>query len=577
MTDDALILAVTRAQRGDTRAFDVLVRRFQNPAVAYARTLLHDPSAAEDAAQEAFVQAWRDLPRLTEAAAFGAWLRRLVFKFCDRVRRSARPTLPLAETVMLPENLEPARMAERADDAARVRAAIEALPCPLREVTLLYYLTGHDIQEIAAFLSLPPSTVKNRLHAARKRLRKELWTMAEMILELEKPSQSEAFAGNVLARVLREFQEQEAADPRTVNRGLLEEGRTALFQRLGNDAPLDDETLRDGFLLLWRKWDFPALSGFLMRALKQPLSDSETAWTYLHLANAVAMSGSAAGAVLAHEAFECWLPGKSPRLSAHWPYSPLNGPVDGDASEDVYAGAEVRLLFLAQSGEFSTSYLGVWRNNDYLAKVDAVLSEIPVTPGNRGRRFFVLRMAANACESAGDLDRARQYIQQMHTLAAGAEDEAVKAELQAKALGHDIGLAHRMKDEAAFASHVAEMTALLNAAEQKGWGRDGWVRGERHNFACQLVNGDRHDQALPLWEANAETGGQVGGWGWLMYAATFWRLTQDRPRTLALLREARTYDDRDMTSLFTERPEFAGVRDDAEFREAIGRKQTAPL
>ena len=573
MTDDALILAVTRAQRGDTRAFDVLVRRFQNPAVAYARTLLHDPAAAEDAAQEAFVQAWRDLPRLTEAAAFGAWLRRLVFKFCDRVRRSARPTLPLSETLMLPESLEPVRMAERADDAARVRAAIEALPCPLREVTLLYYLTGHDIREIAVFLSLPPSTVKNRLHAARKRLRKELWTMAEMILELEKPSQNEAFAGNVLARVLREFQEQEAADPRTVNRGLLEEGRTALFQRLGNDAPLDDETLRDGFLLLWRQWNFPALSGFLMRSLSQPLSDSETAWTYLHLANAVAMSGSAAGAVLAHEAFERWLPGKSPRLSVHWPYSP----VAEDASPDVYAGAEVRLLFLSQSAEFSTSYLGVWRNNDYLAKVEAVLSEIPVTPQNRGRRFFVLRMASNACEAAKDWDGARRYIQQMHTLAVGAEGEGMKAELQAKAIGHDIGLAHRMKDGTAFAAHVAEMTALLNRAEQKGWGRDGWVRGERHDFACLLVHGDHHGQALPLWEANAETGGQVGGWGWLMYAATLWHLTQDRPRTLALLREACAHDDRDMVSLFAERPEFAGVRDDAEFREAIGRKQFAPL
>ena len=568
MTDTALILTVTRAQGGDTRAFDALVRRFQDPAVAYARTLLHDPAAAEDAAQEAFVQAWRDLPRLMEAAAFGAWLRRIVFKFCDRDRRSARPTLPLAETLTLPENLEPAWMAERADDAARVHTAIQALPCPLREATLLYYLTGHDIKEIAAFLDLPPSTVKNRLHAARKQLRKELWTMAETTLEHEKPSKNGAFAETVLARVLREFQQQEAADPETVNRGLLEEGRTALFQTLGQDAPLDDQTVRDGFTLLWRKRDWAALAALLMRYLTQPLSDSETAWAYVHLANMIAVGGSAAGAVLAHEAFERWMPGKSPRLSAHWPYYP----VSEDISDAVYAGAEVRLLFLAQSGEFSTSYLGVWRSNDYLAKVDAVLSEIPVTPGNRRQRFFVLRMATNACESAGDLDRARQYIQQMHTLASEAEDEALKGELQAKALVHEMHLARLKTDEAAFTVHAAEMTSLLNAAEQKGWSRAGWVRGERHNFACQLVNGDRHDQALPLWEANAETGGQDGGWGWLMHAATLWQLTQDRPRTLALLREARTHDDRDMTSLFTERPEFAGVRDDEEFRQAISRK-----
>ena len=568
MTDDGLILMVTRAQQGDTRAFDVLVRQFQNSAVAYARTLLPDQAAAEDAAQEAFVQAWRDLPRLTEAAAFGAWLRRIVFKFCDRVRRSARPTLPLSEAIPAADDQETFWLVERADEAAQVRAAIEALPDPLREATLLYYLTGHDIKEIAAFLALPSSTVKNRLHAARKRLRKELWTMAETILETEKPSQNEAFAENVLARVLREFQQQEATDPHTANRVLLEEGRTALFQRLAQDAILDAETVHDGFTLLWRKRDWPALSGLLMRYLTQPLSDSETAWAYVHLANAIVGSGSAAGAVLAHEAFERWLPGKSPRLSARWPYYP----VSEDITDTVYAGDEVRVLFLAQSGEFSTSYLGVWRNGDYLAKVDAVLSEVLITPRNRRQRFYVLRMASNACESAGDWDRAARYIRQMHTLAAGAEDESLRAEIEAMALGHDIGLARRTKDEAAFKKRVAEMTALLNAAEQSGSKSLVWVRGERHDLACELVAGERHDIALPLWEANAATGGQIGGWGWLMYAATVWKLTQDRERTLALLREARAHDDRDMAPLFAERPEFAGVRDDLEFREAIGRK-----
>ena len=97
------------------------------------------------------------------------------------------------------------------------------------------------------------------------------------------------------------------------------------------------------------------------------------------------------------------------------------------------------------------------------------------------------------------------------------------------------------------------------------------MRGERHNFACQLVGGARHDLALPLWEANAEIGGQVGGWGWLIYAATLWQLTQDREKTLALLREARAHDDRDMFPLFADRPEFADVKGEAEFRQAIGR------
>ena len=572
MADSDLIFMVTRAQQGDARAFDALVRRFQNPAVAYARTLLRDPAAAEDAAQEAFVQAWRDLPRLSEPAAFGSWLRRIVFKFCDRARRSDRPTLPLAETLPLPRDQEPGAVVERADEAAKVRAAIDALPCPQREAILLYYLTGHDVKEIAAFFSLPPSAVKNRLHAARKRLRKELWIMAEAVMEREKPSRNEEFAENVLAAVLREFQRQEKADPHTANRGLLDEGQTVLFERLAQDGPVDDETLRDGFVLLWRKRDWPALAALLMRYLAQPLSESETAWAYVHLANAVVMSGSAAGAVLAHETFERWLPGKSPRLSADWPFYP----VPEDTSGLVYAGEEVRLLFLAQSGEFATSYLGTWRSNDYLAKIDAALSEIPLTPANRKQRFYVLRMATCACESAGDWGRSERYVQQMHALASGAETESLKAEIKAMALGHALGLAHHWQDEAAFKKGVTEMTALLSAAEHSGANSAGWVRSERHDLACHLVDGRRHDLALPLWEANAANGGQAGGWGWLTYAATVWQVTRDKPRTLALLRETRADDDRDMVPLFAKRPEFADVRDDPEFLQAISRAAAAP-
>lgn len=395
--------------------------------------------------------------------------------------------------------------------------------------------------------------------------------MAETILEHEKPSQNEAFAESVLARVLREFQQQEATDLRTVNRGLLEEGRTALFQTLGRDAPLDDQTVRDGFTLLWRKRDWAALAALLMRYLTQPLSDSETAWAYLHLANAVAMSGSAAGAVLAHEAFERWLLGRSPCLSAHWPYFPVSEDTSGPG-RSVYAGEEVQILFLSQSGEFTISYFSVWRNNDYLAKVDAALSKFPITLKNRYQRFFVLRMASNAAEAAEDLDRAQSYIQQMHVLATGAENETLKAELQAKAIGSDVHLAHRRKDEEAYIAHVAKLTTLLDTASQRETNSAGWIRGERHNLACTLAGNAQYELALPLWEANSQTGGQVGGWGWLVYAATLWQLTQDRAKTLDLLREARAHDDRDLVPLFLARPEFAGVRDDKEFRQAISRK-----
>jgi RNA polymerase sigma factor (sigma-70 family) len=569
LAENPLVVMVTRAQQGDMRAFDCLVRHFQNAAVAYARTLLRDPAAAEDAAQEAFVQAWQDLPRLTEAAAFGAWLRRIVFKYCDRTRRSARFVLPLSDVLPAPREEEPAVVLERTDQSARVHAALEALPCALREATLLYYLTGHNVKEIAAFLEVPPSTVKNRLHTARKRLRKELWEMTESMMSQEKPSRNEEFANQVLARVRREFERQESADPHTADRSLLEAGRKALFEVVWAGRSLDEETVRDGFTVLWRKQDWTALSALLMRYLGRPLSDSEAAWAYLHLANALAIPGSAAGAVLAHEAFERWQSGRTPCLCAQWPYYP----VSEDASERVYAGDDVRLLFLSQSAEFTTSYLGVWRNNEYLAKVDAAFAEIPPTPKNRPLRFFVRRMASNACETVGDFDRAQGYIRPMYDLAEEEENEARKAEFRAMALGHDMKLAHLRNDDTAFMARAQEFTTLLEEQERRGLSGAKWVRGQRHELANLLAHHHQHELALPLFEENLANGGQIGGWGWLMHAATVWQVTRDRARTLPLLQEARAHDDRDMAELLAECPEFADMQDDPEFMQALSRSQ----
>src|SRR5947209_20057011 len=87
---------VSRAQAGDLRAFDRLVRRFQDLAVGYAYSVLGDFHLAEDAAQEAFIGAYRTLPQLRAAAAFSGWLQRIVFRSCLHLRRGRRlETVPL--------------------------------------------------------------------------------------------------------------------------------------------------------------------------------------------------------------------------------------------------------------------------------------------------------------------------------------------------------------------------------------------------------------------------------------------------------------------------------------------------
>lgn len=84
------------AQTGSPEAFGLLVARFQNMAYAYAYAVLSDTDLAQDVVQEAFVEAYQALPALREPFAFPAWLKRIIYKHCDRItRRKQHPTIPL--------------------------------------------------------------------------------------------------------------------------------------------------------------------------------------------------------------------------------------------------------------------------------------------------------------------------------------------------------------------------------------------------------------------------------------------------------------------------------------------------
>src|SRR5688572_17651401 len=91
-----LIALVMRAQACDLDAYGRLVQRFQDMAVGYAYAILGDVHLAEDVAQEAFIEAYTNLVKLRHPAAFSAWLRKIVFKHCDRLTRGKRiVTVPL--------------------------------------------------------------------------------------------------------------------------------------------------------------------------------------------------------------------------------------------------------------------------------------------------------------------------------------------------------------------------------------------------------------------------------------------------------------------------------------------------
>src|SRR5919199_314305 len=93
---DSLESLILRAREGDADAYAAIVWRFQDMAVGYGYALLRDFQLAEDAAQEAFLEAYRHLSALREPAAFPGWFRRIVFKHCDRLTRGkSLVTVPL--------------------------------------------------------------------------------------------------------------------------------------------------------------------------------------------------------------------------------------------------------------------------------------------------------------------------------------------------------------------------------------------------------------------------------------------------------------------------------------------------
>ncbi len=166
---------VIAAQAGSLTAFGEIVNRFQDMAYANAYAVVGDFHLAQDAAQEAFVDAYINLSKLREPDAFVTWFRRVIFKHSHRlIRGKSLPTMSVEAAFDLSNlpalDLDPATAAEQQQIQTLVQATIRSLPESQRLVTSLFYLAGYSYQEIAEMLDLPVSTIKKRLHTARKTL-----------------------------------------------------------------------------------------------------------------------------------------------------------------------------------------------------------------------------------------------------------------------------------------------------------------------------------------------------------------------------------------------------------------------
>ena len=161
---------VERARDGDDAAFTELVDLDGDLCYAIAYRILRDAERAQDAVQQAFLLAWRELPRLRDPDRFGPWLHRLLVNACyEELRRHRRWSTNIRVLpVDGPSGPDPM---VSVDDRDTLDRAFERLTPQHRAVFVLHHHAGLPLAEIADIVGVPLGTVKSRLHHATRTLR----------------------------------------------------------------------------------------------------------------------------------------------------------------------------------------------------------------------------------------------------------------------------------------------------------------------------------------------------------------------------------------------------------------------
>lgn len=174
-TDQQLVV---RAQRGDTRAFDLLVLKYQGRIATLVARFVNDATEVEDVTQEAFIKAFSALPKFRGESAFYTWLYRIASNAAKNylVARGRRPATTtdvqdaeyFEEGDALREIETPENAYFGSELAKTVQGALEGLPDELRAALSLREFDGLSYEEIADVMACPVGTVRSRIFRARE-------------------------------------------------------------------------------------------------------------------------------------------------------------------------------------------------------------------------------------------------------------------------------------------------------------------------------------------------------------------------------------------------------------------------
>jgi RNA polymerase sigma-70 factor (ECF subfamily) len=161
------------AMAGDHDAFTALAGQAIGPLYATARLIVRQDAVAQDATQEALVNAWRYLSTLRDPNRFDAWLYRLLVNSCrSQLRRSRRhEVVEIDVEALVQPSADPVRTFLDRDQLER---GFRRLDADQRIVVILHYYRGYSVPEVASIVGVPVGTAKSRIHRATQALRAAL-------------------------------------------------------------------------------------------------------------------------------------------------------------------------------------------------------------------------------------------------------------------------------------------------------------------------------------------------------------------------------------------------------------------
>lgn len=192
MTADTDQQLVARVQKGDKRAFDLLVLKYQGRILSLVMRFVHDSYEAQDITQEAFIKAYRALGKFRGDSAFYTWLYRIAINTAKNhlVSRSRRPPANGVDAQDAEyfdgdhglKNIEsPERLMLRDEIDATVQNSIAKLPEDLRVALTLREYEGLSYEDIATVMDCPVGTVRSRIFRAREAVDKALQPLLQEV------------------------------------------------------------------------------------------------------------------------------------------------------------------------------------------------------------------------------------------------------------------------------------------------------------------------------------------------------------------------------------------------------------